>query len=79
MKLVAIIILLIVTGCSSLRYGEFKYIRIFGEQEIKGLDVTIDPDGTKHILIESSRGSNADLAEAFNRLTEIMARMAVIP
>lgn len=77
--LLSFILLCVNIGCSSIRYGDFKYTRLLGKQEIKGLTVTIDPDGTKHITLDSSSGSNADMASALNRMTEIMAKMAVIP
>lgn len=57
-------VLLFAVGCSSIHYGDFKYTRLLGKQEIKGLNVTIDPDGTKHITLDSSSGSNADMASA---------------
>jgi hypothetical protein len=60
MKLTLILIAcLLLTGCTTVQYGDLKYTRTIFDQEIQHIEVLVDSDGSATLIMDGQK-SDAD-------------------
>jgi hypothetical protein len=60
MKITAILLMALLTGCTSIKYGDARYVSVLNRKQISSLSIESSEDGKKKIVLKGYRNDQVE-------------------
>ncbi len=60
MKTIAVLLLALLTGCTSIKYGDTRYVSVLNRKHISFLSIDSSEDGKKKIVLKGYRNDQVE-------------------